>query len=226
MFGGDHDDGLALCRQLVHQLVDLALGAHVDAAGRLVEDQHVAVAQQPLGQMTTFCWLPPERLPTRARGGRRFDADLFDVVLRVLCRPCRRRTNRGRGTAAPGWAGPYCPPRTARGTGRSACGPRRDSRCRSGRRPSGVRILASLPFTRMTPASIGSAPQIRRIVSVRPAPTRPAKPRISPLCSWNETSFTSSEHRCSASSTTGASGGHMDVRLRLFIDRHGRPSAG
>ena len=35
--------------QLVQQPVDLALGADVDAARRLVEDQDVAVAQQPFG---------------------------------------------------------------------------------------------------------------------------------------------------------------------------------
>src|SRR5881296_720749 len=44
----DHDDGLALRGQRVEQLVDLGLGADVDAARRLVEEKDVAVAQQPL----------------------------------------------------------------------------------------------------------------------------------------------------------------------------------
>jgi hypothetical protein len=40
---------LALCSQRIEELVDFGLGADVDAARRLVEDQHVAIAQQPLG---------------------------------------------------------------------------------------------------------------------------------------------------------------------------------
>ena len=45
--------------------VDLALGAHVDAPRRLVENDHVAAGMKPLAS-TTFCWLPPERLDTGA----------------------------------------------------------------------------------------------------------------------------------------------------------------
>ena len=47
--GRDHDDRLALVGERVQQLVDLALGADVDAARRLVEEQDVAIAQQPFG---------------------------------------------------------------------------------------------------------------------------------------------------------------------------------
>ena len=47
-FRRDHDDRLALLRQIVQQAVDLALRAHVNAAGRLVEDQDVGVDRQPL----------------------------------------------------------------------------------------------------------------------------------------------------------------------------------
>ena len=36
-------------RQLVEELVDLLLGADVDAASRLVEDEDVAVLDQPAG---------------------------------------------------------------------------------------------------------------------------------------------------------------------------------
>ena len=46
---GDHDDGLALLRQILEQRVNLILRAHVDAARRLVEDQDVSVTFQPLG---------------------------------------------------------------------------------------------------------------------------------------------------------------------------------
>ena len=46
----DEDDALAAVRQRVDDLVDLVFGAHVDAAGRLVQDQHLRVREQPLGQ--------------------------------------------------------------------------------------------------------------------------------------------------------------------------------
>ena len=48
-FRGDDDDGAPFGGEAVEQLVDLALGADIDAARRLVEDQDIAVAQQPLG---------------------------------------------------------------------------------------------------------------------------------------------------------------------------------
>jgi hypothetical protein len=47
--GGDHHDRLALIGQAAQQLVDFGLRADVDAAGRLVEEQNIAVARQPLG---------------------------------------------------------------------------------------------------------------------------------------------------------------------------------
>ena len=48
--GGDDDDALALRRQLPEQRVDFVLGADVDAARRLVEDQHLGLAEEPLGE--------------------------------------------------------------------------------------------------------------------------------------------------------------------------------
>ena len=47
---GDHDHGDAAVGEGADQGVDLRPGADVDAAGRLVEEQHPAVAQQPAGQ--------------------------------------------------------------------------------------------------------------------------------------------------------------------------------
>src|SRR5712691_4659516 len=45
--GGDHQDALALRGQAVHEVVDLHLRRHVDAARGLVDDQHVDVGGQP-----------------------------------------------------------------------------------------------------------------------------------------------------------------------------------
>ena len=46
--GRNHDNRLALLRQVVEQVVNLAFRAHIDAAGRLVEDQDVGIGGQPL----------------------------------------------------------------------------------------------------------------------------------------------------------------------------------
>ena len=48
--GGDHQDGDAGGGQLLDQPVDLELGADVDAAGRLVQDQDARLARQPAGE--------------------------------------------------------------------------------------------------------------------------------------------------------------------------------
>ena len=48
--GGDQQDAEALRGQFVDQGLDLGLGADVDAAGRLVEDQHLRVQAEHPGQ--------------------------------------------------------------------------------------------------------------------------------------------------------------------------------
>jgi hypothetical protein len=40
---------LILLLELVDELIDLLLGADIDAAGRLIQDQHLGPGQQPLG---------------------------------------------------------------------------------------------------------------------------------------------------------------------------------
>ena len=47
---GDQDDGQALAGEVGDDRVHLGLGLHVDALGRLVEDQHARLGRQPLGQ--------------------------------------------------------------------------------------------------------------------------------------------------------------------------------
>src|SRR5215216_6179774 len=46
----DHHNRHALLRQLAHQRMNLGLGAHVDTAGRLIENQNLGFGCQPLGQ--------------------------------------------------------------------------------------------------------------------------------------------------------------------------------
>ena len=91
--------------QLVHQRVNLAFGPDVHAAGRLVEDQHLRVAGQPLAE-TTFCWLPPDSRPTGWRGRGVFTRSRsIQVAVQVRSvaggRPSQR-ARAGRGSAGSG----------------------------------------------------------------------------------------------------------------------------
>jgi hypothetical protein len=56
------------------QLEDVGLGADVDAARRLVEQQHRGSVSSALPS-TTFCWLPPLSEPIGA-SARRLDGDV------------------------------------------------------------------------------------------------------------------------------------------------------
>jgi hypothetical protein len=40
--------------------MDFGLGAHIHTAGRLIQDQHLRLRDQPFRQ-NAFCWLPPLR---------------------------------------------------------------------------------------------------------------------------------------------------------------------
>ena len=73
------------------------------------------------------------------------------------------------------------------------------------------------PRTSTLPEEARSAPATIRMSSVLPAPTRPARPRISPALSSKETPLTSGEVRESARRTTGASGGTLDFVLGALI---------
>ena len=66
-------------------------------------------------------------------------------------------------------------------------------------------IFTFFPFINTSPDSFSSAPQRSLIVSVLPAPTKPAKPSISPFFNLNDTSFTLDDFKFLTSSITGAS---------------------
>ena len=64
----------------------------------------------------------------------------------------------------------------------------------------------------MVPLSFLSAPNNKRATSVRPAPIKPEKPKISPFFNTKLTSFTVlPAFKCSTSKTTGASSGTADA---------------
>ena len=60
---GDHQHRPRPSGELVDDPVDFRLGADIDAAGRLVQDQHLGLVSSQRDS-STFCWLPPDRLPT------------------------------------------------------------------------------------------------------------------------------------------------------------------
>ena len=97
--------------------------------------------------MTTFCWLPPERfraccctLGVRMRSAATYRSALARRVGRSA--PCPASPGSGGARPGPCWSPRPCP-----ASGRSACGPRRDSRCRGAPRPPGCWMWTFLPST-------------------------------------------------------------------------------
>jgi hypothetical protein len=63
--GRDHDHAAALCGQPLDQEIDVALGADVDAARRLVEHDDTRPGCSTFAS-ASFCWLPPDSEPARS----------------------------------------------------------------------------------------------------------------------------------------------------------------
>jgi hypothetical protein len=68
-FGRDEQHGHPVGGQIADQLLDLGLGADIDAAGGLVEDEQRGwvISQRA---SSTFCWLPPLRFLMGVSGSR------------------------------------------------------------------------------------------------------------------------------------------------------------
>ena len=208
--GGDHDDRLALPGEVVEQPVDFALGADVDAARRLVEDQDLACRRISHLAMTTFCWLPPERLRTFCWRLGVLIARLLDLALgaspgcaRLVDRPSRP-SEPTQATPARCWSRRPC-----RARGRIACGPRTGSRCRARTASGGLPMCDRLAVDEDLAAvgadrrrrwrgrpRCGRRPPARRSRGSRPcgaeADVADLRPRLRP-----RTSSTTSSSRCS-----------------------------
>ena len=118
--------------------------------------------------MITFCWLPPERLRMRTPP----DADESPFPRCSVQCPCAVVERKILGRVAHSWR-TKCVPRPSRARARCL---RRSSGIRRFRPPSrrrGCRICSA--FTRIVPASLGSAPKMHRASSVLPEPTNPAR---------------------------------------------------
>ena len=170
--------------QLVDQLVDLRLAGDVDAARRLVEHQHVHVVMQQARERdllliaarqasTLSCAGPAARMPRRSIHRRARSA---------AAAPATRRSR------APGPS--------------SRVRVMLSAMFRFVASPSPVRSSLSMPMPRRhqsagangpactpsftDPLFTASSPKSPRSRRVRPAPSRPAMPRISPRCSVND----------------------------------------
>ena len=77
--GREHDHGLAAVGRARAELVELDPRAGVDAAGRLVREQHAGSASSERAK-SIFCWLPPESDETGVSTRRRPHAEALDLV--------------------------------------------------------------------------------------------------------------------------------------------------
>src|SRR5262245_12000670 len=159
---------------------------------------------------TAFCWLPPERFCTGwlADGVRIRSRDTYSAAALPIKRSARNPSwfvNVGNDARA-----------TLSRTLRPSTSP---YRLRSSERypmptlaaSAGLEIATSRPRTWTVPPSFLSAPTSARATSVRPAPMRPANPRISPRCRSKLTSRTSALVRNPVTDRTGSPGSTVDT---------------
>ena len=185
--GGDQQHGRALRGQLVDQRLHLGLRADVDAAGRLVEQQHLGVQAQPAGQQHLLLVAAGQVARPAAPGS--------DALIRSRSHEEARRSR-------PAWRRRPCRPGTAGAARRATMFSRTE---RPGMMPSALRSSGSIAM----PARIAARGLRRRIglavdldragrrwaaprrspcaVSLRPAPSSPPRPTTSPGAPRGET---------------------------------------
>ena len=172
---GDEDDGQARRGQLRDDPMDLDLCPDVDAARRLVEDEHPRLGGEPLAGR-----------PLLVATGQRRD-ELIHPVVRICSWSAYRRAmarsadpaRTGEGRAASGSAGSRWRRWRSRGRGRPGDGPRARRRCPPPAPTKGCRTRRSSPSggphrSRRGRSRTGRA----RPPSARPLPGRPARRRL------------------------------------------------
>ena len=147
--------------------VDLDLGADVDAAGRLVEDQDAGLRSPATwrARPSAGCRRTAPRRPGRRRSSGRGTASRERARERALA-PTRGRA--AAGTAAAGSAGSRSRRSRSRARGPPGGGPRGRRRCRRPSPRTGSAKPTGLPARRTSPASRWSIPNRTRATSVRP----------------------------------------------------------
>jgi hypothetical protein len=94
----DHQDGCTLLHQLVHELVNLCLGTHIDPAGRLIEDEKPGLRAEPFRQHHLLLGPPAQELGHPLDGGRG-DVQRLHEVPHHLVLPARLNDAGGEKTA-------------------------------------------------------------------------------------------------------------------------------
>ena len=129
---------------------------------------------------TTFCWLPPDRVPTSVsmEAVRMSSAALRSVALRrsapVRISRCQAKAARLASEMFSFTEDSSTSPDRLRSSGTRKMPWSMASR--------GARMATARPSRRTSPPTGRSTPKMAQASSVRPAPTRPAMPRISPPC--------------------------------------------
>ena len=173
--GRDHQDALALRGEPVHELVDLDLRGHVDAARGLVHDEDVHLRGQPLRRARSSAGC-------RRRGGARAGRGSGVLMRRSATQrpartasvarahdaPRRQAARVGQGHVALDGEAQHEP------LGLAVLGDEAEPVGRA--RPKDARIATARPFSVTFPECARSAPMSVRASSVRPAPSSPVTP--------------------------------------------------
>jgi len=218
---GDHQHGETICHQPVQDAVHLSLGADVDAARRLVDDQQRRAARQPLAEHDLLL-VAADRVATVFAHPRELHPQAARPYLRQL--PFARAPDQAE-AAQPAQRGQGNVLVDAISITRPCLAPvlgHQSDPGLHGRERLAVRQLCAvdphLPEVRL------SIPKTARATSVRPAPTSPARATISPRRTWKENVV---EHADAAQflhiqyHLTGFSGGlgNSESRSRPTMDR-------
>ena len=137
---------------------------------------------------TTFCWLPPLRATTRCRRPRRAGSAARSIQRSASERSAARSTSPAATELRQLRQRQVRRHTERRHEAHDACGPPARARCRRESPADGVRSVTAARRPGRGPTPAVSAPAITRASSVRPAPSKPATPRISPRRSVRLTS--------------------------------------
>ena len=140
--------------KLVHQPIQLGLGADVDAARRIVEQQHLGLGEQPAAD-DAFCWLPPLRLVIGASMPAVLTASRATDVAGHAAASRRRLTQAGAWPLRERAERDVLRRRSCRRTGPAACGLRSPAPCR--------RAMASAGMAKRDLAAVEHDPPARRL---------------------------------------------------------------
>ena len=201
--------------------VDLDLGGDVDAARRLVEDEQLGVLdQQPFGEHH-FLLVAAAKVGAPAAPCRPGGSTVRGSWRRPAVGASRRRSRRRR-EARRSSPARHCRSRWPRAPGRRPCGPRsswrrRCTHCLRRRREIGGRAVEP----HCAGCRRASAPKIALAISVRPLPTRPNMPTISPARTLKPTSC---EDIATARVSRPPARGLPRRALALREDRRQRPA--